>query len=927
MDKYIKGLFMCLLPALFSAAGCQEEVAPTSQVVLVEFTTLTLPAQDVTGEVIPLKADGKWTAEVSVDWLTLSQMSGEGNTDIIVTATDNMKNGVMAAPRKGTIRFNAAQPNNYGYLNTSSFSIAVTQKGDSYLGVEETTVTETLSLEDNCSAKVRGGQVVATAKKGFVVSDGTSNMYVSSEISVGLGDMISLNGTKTTLNGLSSFICEEVEVLSNAEVSYPEPKDITSQVDAYEPSAVEYVTVTGTVVGTELLNIEGASAKGVEFLEAPAELGMDEVAVHRIDLKGYCIGTSEDNHVIVAASFEDKGEDKDVCVEFPFRDDFSWTEAYIEEAKTVVASSKYPIDAVGSNTATGTNLPNIYSDIPSCLAELRDRGYVDLNPEFKAIYLCDGYLKYSISKKQSGITLPLVGITGTQDIYVQFNWCAEKNGAGKIDGVEMVVEIDGPGELENPSTDNPKVTAKMETTQTEGVLEWQEALVKIKDATMATRITIRPKKFGTPEDPVSGLYRYYLDNVAVLSQDDVAPANLTVEGPADDLFTFEGKPEGTQSFTVTSDKVFFVSTSANWFHVDVNSGEAYERTEVTVSCDESTLSTLRQGYITVKSGATTYRLSVVQSAAGMELEPFVSIVGGNSVEAAGKGEDVTVKVQSNVEYEVEVTEGADWLSAEKAVASKAMVEVSEIVLHASRNEGFSERSAKVRVYNEKEGVEAVVNVSQGLAFEDFAVWTLNTDTYAAHSATFATTGLDAGDGDAYVASDAGNGKITYVQVDKTGFDVKAENITRNVNDEECDLVAKGNWLGDYWLFTASRDGGQTIPAGSTFVFSFATRISSAGLMHWLVEYYDGTEWKPASEVSTETVGDAEVTYNIKHETTDVYEYEAVFNNSVDLNELQLHVSCVSVQRQSNGKVQTNPTGGNIRVKGGEYSPAIMVMYN
>ena len=85
---------------------------------------------------------------------------------------------------------------------------------------------------------------------------------------------------------------------------------------------------------------------------------------------------------------------------------------------------------------------------------------------------------------------------------------------------------------------------------------------------------------------------------------------------------------------------------------------------MTVSCEPSTLSSLRNGSITIKSGTSTYTINVVQSAAGGELDPLISL-SGNNVTVLGEGETFSTSVQANVEYEVEIQ--GDWISEDPSV--------------------------------------------------------------------------------------------------------------------------------------------------------------------------------------------------------------------------------------------------------------------
>ena len=920
--RKISGVIAGLSLLVAGMTSCQEEIQSEGQAVLAENPVLTFEAQNAAEQIISLKADGKWVAEVSVDWLTVDPMSGEGHADVKVTVADNVRNGAPDEPRSGTIRFSAVDGRNYGYLSYATCSVTVNQKGDNYLLVaEETTVTDTAALWDSEPAKVKDAQVMAVADNGFVISDGTTNLFVESAAEVKVGDKLFLNGTKTTVNALPSFIGDEVTVLSNSEVVYPKSEDITLDLDSYKAEKVGLVTVSGTLVGNSLLGIMGSPSKGVTVLDATRTMGLDAVAVHSLEVTGYWLGFNGTAHVIAVASFEDKGENPEICAEFPYRDDFSWLQPFVEDSKLLVSQSKWPIDAVGQNVNTGTNLPNLYTDIPLCLEEFKARGYADYMPEYKSIFLADGYLKFSISKKPTGIVLPLIGISGKEDIYVQFDWCAEKNGSGVIDGVNIVVEIDGPGTFETPSKDNPKVSASLATTQVAEQLAWQKASVRINGATMATKISIRPVE-------TSGMRRWFLDNLAVVSLKDAVPANIDIEGPQDDIFKFEGTPEGPQSFVVMSDKDFFVTPSANWVKVDVTEGAAYEKTTVNVTCEETTLSTLREAYITVSSGSTTYKLIVIQSAAGSELAPFISVVGGNSVNIDEFANDVNVQIQANVDFQYEITEGAEWLSAVETPATRALVEVVPVSFKALANDKSKDRIAKIRFFNEKEGLETILTVIQKklIAYQTLAMWDLSPATAEQHNLTFNTTGKEEGFGGAYVAASVGNAKIEYYQVDKTMFtDVKDENVYRKLNDDN-HMVAKGNWTGDYFLFTASREGDAVIPAGTEFEISFATRISSAGPALWIAEFLDGGEWKAAGPVETKLVNDAQVEYNISHSNTSDYPRQFIFKSTADMSKFQFRVRCVATWRYS-GNIDAKPSGGNTRINGGDQAPRIRALYN
>ena len=79
-------------------------------------------------------------------------------------------------------------------------SITVQQKGDTYKGVQELTVKEVAVLDDNAVAKIPAAQVAAVTTGGFVLTQDNENLYVQGARDVKVGDMVSLNGSKTTFN-------------------------------------------------------------------------------------------------------------------------------------------------------------------------------------------------------------------------------------------------------------------------------------------------------------------------------------------------------------------------------------------------------------------------------------------------------------------------------------------------------------------------------------------------------------------------------------------------------------------------------------------------------------------------------------------------------------------------------------------------------
>lgn len=188
-------------------------------------------------------------------------------------------------------------------------------------------------------------------------------------------------------------------------------------------------------------------------------------------------------------------------------------------------------------------------------------------------------------------------------------------------------------------------------------------------------------------------------------------ANVEISGLSNNVITFEGEPEGGKTFSVKSDNDFTVTPSASWIQVTPQSGLAGdEAVPVTVTCDKSILAVSRTAVITVKSGITSKIITVVQSAAGGELDPLISIVGGNTKSIIGEKGSLDVSVQANVP--VSVKTDADWLEETVTPASKSLVEVSGHVFSYTPNLTGSERVGHIIFFNSDYNLSSVLEVTQ-----------------------------------------------------------------------------------------------------------------------------------------------------------------------------------------------------------------------
>ena len=897
--KIINNLFrisaILLLASPFTSCKEEELVKPNA---LLSDSSLTFEAKAEESQSFRIASDSDWMIDVDEPWITVDPMSGSNTMDVNVTVEDNYTGGVMNAPRQGTITI----MNNRGYKVTT----VIYQNGDTYLGVEEYTVTEAVKLEAETKVKIPSATVMAVSKVGLVISDGTTAVYAEGSHDVKCGDKISLNGTVAKLGEFVGIKADEVNVLSAGAVEYPDPVIVETGITA-PFKAVTYVKATGTVIGSLFRLADGNNCV---ILDPVKDIDLSAVNIHKVEILGYYVGNINKQYSFVVCSLKDKGADSTVGKELPYRDDFSWLAPYIEMANSKLPDANKISDCVGAVTSSADGCANLYTTLAdngcNVLGELRSRGYTDLNPAFKTIYLQDAYFKFGAGKKQSGLTLPLFRLDGEQDIVVSFKWCSQMQGDGVIDKTQLVLEIDGPGKVE-PASDSDKISKPVSHSQSSGKMFWQDAVFTIKGATTATAISFHPTVFGHEGAQESGYYRYYVDDIEVMLAADAVTANINVEGLDSDLITFEGTPEAPYTFKVSSDVDFNVSASANWLHIENGSGLAGETKTVSVTCDPSELSVLRKGEITIKSGVTSKKIQVVQSAAGQELDPFISIVGGNKVTVPATETAVAVKIQANVPFKYDCD--VDWILP--AAKTSASVTVKEGAFTVAANPG-AERTAHIRFYNEQYDIESVCTVKQ---LSDHAAlpvkWTLRSSCNFTSTWPFANTpGVSTTEGEnGYMNSTTGVGTIWFNNANGVANDTNKK-CKLDVSDKSPRVM--GVWIGDYCQFKVP----GKVDKGRKVRISFETRVSATHPKYWRLQYLDGETWKDACETKTAAVkgeGDVVYTHQMAGDGSTNIQVDATVTYGANTDNVIFRFICQTAM-QANGKgCLEAPNGGSWRL--------------
>lgn len=822
--------------------GCKEEELVKPNALLTE-SSLTFEAKAEESQSFRIASDSEWMIDVDEPWITVDPMSGSNTMDVNVTVEDNYTGGVMNAPRQGLITI----MNKRGYKVTTT----IYQNGDNYLGVSEVPISDVLELEDGKFAKINGAQVVALTDEGYVVSDASGLLYVKRGADAAdvakLGDKLFLAGEKVSLYGNAALLAGEITVQSNEEVTRPAPLPLLSNLDAEKAKKIMYVSVEAGLLGRDL-KFEQTLPVSVTLLDPKSgDVDLDKVNMHNVAINAYFIGLDGDNVKLAATSVEDKGENESLMAFF--YDDFSWMKAYIP-AEVKVG------DSIKENNS-GAEAPNVRTSSP--LSNLLDaflaKGYEDLNPSSKTLYAQAYYWKMGKTSKatannNNGLRLPPMEFKGSEliNVYIEFDWAAHMTGSGNIDKVQVVAELEGKGSFDNGTN----VSDPFVTTQEKGHIEWQHAKVLAKGVNNQTRIVLRPAEYSsvTPDQQ-----RWHVDNIKV--SDSHIPyaepeyANVTV---SDEVVTFEGTPTGPASITINSDKDWTITKGQNsdWFSIDVTQGAAGSDTKVAVTCEPSTSANLRRGTFVITSADTRKSIYVVQSAAGGELEPLISIVGGNSITVPATESTVSVRIQANVPFKYDCD--ADWILP--AATTSALVTVTAGAFTVAANSG-AERTAHIRFFNERYGIESVYTVKQLSDHATLPVkWTLRSSCNFTSTWPFANTpGVSTTEGEnGYMSATTGVGTIWFNNANGVAAD-ENKKCMLDVSDESPRVT--GVWIGDYCQFKVP----GKVDKGRKVRISFETRVSATHPKYWRLQYLDGETWKDACNTKTVNVdGEGEVVY-------------------------------------------------------------------
>ena len=580
--RFIKNLYISALAAVagvLAFTGCQPEESPLSRAIMTSVSGLEFDALNAEPQTITVYADADWTVEAP-EWITVDRTSGSRTMDVTISVADNMRDGAMDNPKKDTVIFR-------GYNLLSNAYVIVSQGGDKYRDVPPVIIPEVYAMKDEEVVILDHVAVVAVSANGFVVNDGNESIYVASKEDLVIGDGVHVRGSKGTLNDIPAItVCDLVEKKGdNRAPAYPLIKDITPSLDAYAPSKMEYVELTGSLDGMNV-TVEGAVRVGA-ILDPAAGFDLAAINGHNVTVRGFSFGATVSVVNIIVTEIVDLGVNEIIY----FTDNFDWF--------ADIASAEGAGDAVGTDDP-GTTAPNVWKMGSSAdfFAKFNEIGYQYLygtvgSTEFVAgpaqepnskvgkdgsLYIQSNYLKFGQTSYSGALVLPaLSAIQGAANIQIEFDWCWQVTGAYKPDIMTLSVDATAGAFADSGSSTSNEIESAQSQVDGDSHIQWQHVVLVLNGATPETVLTIRPTNADpTVQNPARKQNRWYLDNIKIIDAGG-APVTPPAGGAktvySDDfewiapMATTEGAGDavGTDDPGTTAPNVWKMGTSADFF--------------------------------------------------------------------------------------------------------------------------------------------------------------------------------------------------------------------------------------------------------------------------------------------------------------------------------------------------------------------------
>lgn len=479
------------------AAGCKDEPSATAEATLTSTRNISFAAQGAEAVMITVTSDGDWTCEVP-DWLTVSPAAGHaGQTDVMISAADNMRDGAMDIPRQFDLMFG-------GSTKASKARVLVSQQGDRYRDLCISTINKVYDTADEAAVSLKDLTVTAATAKGFIATDGKDFMYFTSKDKPAAGHMVDVLGVKATDGAKMAYITvERVADKGAAPALEIKATDITAQVDSYSNTRRAMVQVEGIYDGS-VVKVDG-SKLSIMLDDAATGVSLDNLAGHKVRVEGLYAGTASPVVKIILTAVTDLGLNETIY----FMDDFEWFDVYLKDYRD--SKGRAPGNAVTEDNPSAympqLTTPKINGK--SLMDEFRERGYMNLG-ENKAATCGRNYLKMSITDFQGGVTLPAVEAfgDGVKDPVLAFDWTPAKSSAGVYDLSEIVIVVsNGAQSVQIPVPARPQETSAPH--------RWFREEITLSGVTINrdTKITLR--NIDSQWGNVTGVFRWYLDNIKI----------------------------------------------------------------------------------------------------------------------------------------------------------------------------------------------------------------------------------------------------------------------------------------------------------------------------------------------------------------------------------------------------------------------------
>ena len=186
------------------------------------------------------------------------------------------------------------------------------------------TLSEIAAASDNTVIAAENVFVGAVTTRGYVVTDGATNLYVylNEAPSVKVGDKVNFYGTKTTYYGLPEITEPTTQVVSSGNtVPYGNPLDITSSFDSFDSSSYDYITFTATVVKSgnyTNFQVQGATAYVGALSSAPSSMYDGIAEGDNVTVTGYFNGHNTSSKLLNVIAVEVKKTDGGTTGGFDF---------------------------------------------------------------------------------------------------------------------------------------------------------------------------------------------------------------------------------------------------------------------------------------------------------------------------------------------------------------------------------------------------------------------------------------------------------------------------------------------------------------------------------------------------------------------------------------------------------------------------------